>query len=206
MPVTIQDIADHLKISTATVSRSLRNDPLIHPETRARVSHAAAAVGYQGRSRRGRSLQDSATDGAATEKKQRPVIAVVCASDLMGTRRHHNIVRLLQGITAECDALRAINSLHVLQQPGVDGATGLPDGVRDYAYDAAIVIGPLAEPHVAWMSARCPVVTISRRYDGCHADAVVQDNMVAFSSLVKHLVQLGHPRLRRRPPCGYVRA
>ena len=52
MAVTIQDIADELNISVSTVSRSLRNDRVINPQTRARIQAAAMDMGYQGRIRR----------------------------------------------------------------------------------------------------------------------------------------------------------
>jgi LacI family transcriptional regulator len=44
--VTVQDIADHLGISKATVSRALTQRPRVAPETRKRVQDAATALGY----------------------------------------------------------------------------------------------------------------------------------------------------------------
>lgn len=41
-----QRIASELQLSQATVSRSLKNDPAINPETRARVLETAARLGY----------------------------------------------------------------------------------------------------------------------------------------------------------------
>ncbi len=48
--VRLNDIAKYLKISVATVSYSLNNDPRIPPETRAKVAEAAQTLGYKGKS------------------------------------------------------------------------------------------------------------------------------------------------------------
>jgi len=46
MPITLQNIADHLGLSVATVSRALADVPTVAAKTRARVLAAAAAMGY----------------------------------------------------------------------------------------------------------------------------------------------------------------
>ncbi|MFW6367495.1 MAG: LacI family DNA-binding transcriptional regulator, partial [bacterium] len=46
MSVSQKYLAEHLGISTATVSRALNNDPAIKPKTRARVMSTAAELGY----------------------------------------------------------------------------------------------------------------------------------------------------------------
>lgn len=45
--VTIYDIAKHLKLSAATVSRGLKNNPKINKNTRKKILDAAAELGYQ---------------------------------------------------------------------------------------------------------------------------------------------------------------
>ncbi len=44
--VTLRDVARQAETSTATVSRSLRDDPQISPATRRRVKQVAEALGY----------------------------------------------------------------------------------------------------------------------------------------------------------------
>ena len=46
MAVTSKDIARELKISQSTVSRALRGDPRVAPETAARVLEAARQMNY----------------------------------------------------------------------------------------------------------------------------------------------------------------
>ena len=45
--VTIYDIARHLNISAATVSRGLKNNPMISKSTRKKIADAAKSLGYQ---------------------------------------------------------------------------------------------------------------------------------------------------------------
>jgi len=45
--VTIYDIAEELNLSPSTISRGLRDHPLINPETRRRINETARALGYQ---------------------------------------------------------------------------------------------------------------------------------------------------------------
>ena len=57
---TMQDIADRLNISVATVSRALRRMPGINPETRSRVFQTATELGYRlAKSYRTTALEDS---------------------------------------------------------------------------------------------------------------------------------------------------
>lgn len=46
-PLTIKDLADHLRLSTATISLALRNHPRISAATRARVQVTAKKLGYK---------------------------------------------------------------------------------------------------------------------------------------------------------------
>jgi LacI family transcriptional regulator len=45
--ITIYDIAKHLNISAATVSRGLKNNPIISKNTRKKIAETAKALGYQ---------------------------------------------------------------------------------------------------------------------------------------------------------------
>jgi hypothetical protein len=45
--ITIYDIAEHLKISAATVSRGLQNNPSINKNTRKKITDAAIEMGYR---------------------------------------------------------------------------------------------------------------------------------------------------------------
>ncbi|MEO5582940.1 MAG: LacI family DNA-binding transcriptional regulator, partial [Saprospiraceae bacterium] len=45
--VTIYDIADHLNLSIATVSRALKNDPVVNRKTKKKITDLAEKLGYR---------------------------------------------------------------------------------------------------------------------------------------------------------------
>ncbi|HEY3330716.1 MAG TPA: LacI family DNA-binding transcriptional regulator [Capsulimonadaceae bacterium] len=203
MSVTIKDIAQSLNISEATVSRSLRNDPVINPATRARVHHAAISIGYQGPSRRPRMRRDQAAGAAKPAPTTvRPVdngIAVLLGvPDASHARTHGNVVRLLQGITAECDAVGFRQSLHIIapigSEPDTATAARMKSILEGGGLAGLIVEGLVPDIAIKLASEQFPVVTIARRYDDLPADALVSDNMFAFCHLVETLADLGHER------------
>ncbi|MDR3709590.1 MAG: LacI family DNA-binding transcriptional regulator [Capsulimonadaceae bacterium] len=203
MAVTIQEIADKLHVSASTVSRSLRNDPLIHPATRARIHQTAIAIGYQGRARRGRTPAkadafDSET--AIIHPPKRSTIAVLLgATDMQDARRKGNFIRMLEGITAECDRMGALNSLHNITTTTDDAVTAakhpLPPIISEGLCNAVIVAGPARSEDVAAIARLYPVVTLSRVFSGVASDAVLADNVRGTASLVARLASLGHRKL-----------
>src|SRR4028119_678962 len=94
MGTTLQDIADQLQISKATVSRALRHDPLIHPKTRAKVRATALQMGYEGQPR-------GARRGAhqRVEKAEKPTIGLLFhASSLTAAQHDLNLVKTMEGV------------------------------------------------------------------------------------------------------------
>lgn len=204
MTVTIQQLADKLQVSASTVSRSLRNDPLIHPSTRARINQAAVAAGYQGRSRRGRPRASESLSLAQPGQRpaaggRRATIAVLMgAADMSDAQRRSNFIHMLEGITAECDRLGVLNSLHKIgevDRPGGDSHTPLPPIITERICSGAVILGPARPDDVRTISETSPVVSISRTYPDASADAVVADNVKGTAGMVSRLADLGHRKM-----------
>src|SRR5688500_4911636 len=102
--VTIEEIGERLKISTSTVSRALRQDPLIHPETRARVNALAIDLGYQGRSRQ----------GPSRGKKKNSLAVLFSNSSLARVRSGYITTSYLQGLTSEAESAGIPLNLHTV--------------------------------------------------------------------------------------------
>ncbi|MDR3711085.1 MAG: LacI family DNA-binding transcriptional regulator [Capsulimonadaceae bacterium] len=208
MSITIKEIADKLQVSTATVSRSLRNDLLVHPETRARVNQMAVALGYQGRAGRGPSRRAGVHGrGAAQPDVRRPLIGIVLALRHVAQARQHGIYgHMLQGITAECDTQCVRNSLFMAPWTGGRLPAGevdrLADKVAESQCDAVVVVGALPEEFIEALCRRLPVVVLSRRFDSLHADSALQDNVAAIAGLVGRLAALAHRRLAFVDDCN----
>jgi len=188
MAIKLQDIADELEISVATVSRSLRHDPLIHPKTRAQVSEMALRLGYEGRARRPRHKVENGTLGL-----------LLHAANITEAQRDPNIVRILQGIMAETDSVGMQLNLHPVR-PGEErlmeeDAALVPPMIRDHLCQAVLVRGKFDPRDVAFMARQLPVVSLGRIYHEAPVDAVVGDDFDGIRALVVRLVELGHRRL-----------
>ncbi len=189
MKATIQDIAQQLNVSSSTVSRSLRQDPSIHPRTRAKVAEVAIRLGYEGRTQR----------GSRTVTTQRSLGVLMASGDSARPAVHENIVRMLQGISEECDRLDIPLMLHTIghskqgQMP--TNPELVPGSLRNHSVDAMILIGPLHIDDVDFIANQIPVVTLSWIFKGIDTDAVLLDNVEGIASQVEKLANLGHKHL-----------
>ncbi|HEX7010940.1 MAG TPA: LacI family DNA-binding transcriptional regulator [Phycisphaeraceae bacterium] len=190
MGVTIEDIARKLNVSASTVSRSLRQDPSINSQTRARVYSMAMKMGYQGRSRRGVRKSD---------QKAAKIGVLLSAESLEAAKESSATLGYLHGITAEADAARAMVTMHAVKAKDrgrMDQDPELvPLMVRERHCDAIITQGPQVASDLALIGRRLPVISLGRTYPDLQTDAVLHDNIGGIRQLVGRLVKLGHRRL-----------
>lgn len=184
--ITLEMISKELNISTSSVSRALRNDPLIHPETRARVNSTATRLGYQGRSRR----------GPQKGPRQRNIRAVFAANSLTDIKSYGNMMAYIQGMTAEAEAAGILLSVHAV--PSQTANTGGKDFSRALDMvrgDALIVSGTHDQAFVAKLLKSYPVVSLVRTYGDQNHDFVSTDNMSGIIQMVEKLAAMGHEKL-----------
>ncbi|MDR3710647.1 MAG: LacI family DNA-binding transcriptional regulator [Capsulimonadaceae bacterium] len=203
MGITIREIAERLSVSEATVSRSLRNDPVINPATRARVNQFAVSVGYQGPSRRPRAARNPATRLARDEAKAlgagaQSIAVLLAVAEMSYAHRFGNIVRILQGITAEMDRAGVQQALRMIAPEGVanvrPGSADLPIILDTPGLAGIILEGRSSADFVAQAAKSVPVVTLARRYEDTFSDTVLSDNVYGIATLVERLADLGHER------------
>lgn len=197
MGIRLQDIADELQISTATVSRSLRNDPLIRPQTRAQVHAMAVRLGYEGRSRGSR--RKSGTGAQARPGTHGTLGLLFPAASLAQARQDVNMVQIMEGVMTEAERTGMMLLVHTIQ-PGKrermeTNPTEVPPMIREKVCQAVIVRGGLHPDDVAFLAGYLPVVSIGRVYHESPVDAVVPDNVDGVRALVTRLAELGHHRL-----------
>lgn len=195
MEVTLQDIARELDISQATVSRSLRHDNLINPETRARVNAAAQSMGYKTRTRR----SHQAIAKPSTDEQTRTLGLLMRHKDLEAMQHDKNLLKMMAGIMAVTDTARILLQLHTMRHDEEhhmteDTATVPPMAQRGVC-QAFIVHGEQDERDLAFLAERAPVVSMGRSYRNLPIDAALGDNVEGVHTLVTHLVGLGHRRL-----------
>lgn len=200
MAVTLQDIADDLQLSKATVSRSLRNDPLILPRTRAKVHETAARLGYEGRPReaRGSSTASKAqTQQASPARETLGLLFPATNPDL--ARQDLNLMHLMQGVMTEAERVGKLLMVQTVlpNRRGLmeENPDEVPGMLREGACKALIIRGALPPADVEFLARDIPVISLGRIYQDSPVDAVVPDSVLGTHSLVDHLTELGHRRL-----------
>jgi LacI family transcriptional regulator len=182
MKVNLEDIARQLNVSTSTVSRSLRNDTMITPETRARVNEAARHMGYK---------RHKATSHALG--------LLLRARSLDAARKDENVMQMMAGIMSMTDIHRIHLHPHTIPHEEKrhmdEEASVIPPMIEEGLCQALIVHGDHDKRDIAFLAKRVPVISMGRFYRSLPVDAAVADNTEGVSGLVAHLVALGHRRL-----------
>lgn len=178
---TVRDLAWRLGCSAATVSRALRQDPRLRPETIARVMSCAAEFGFPKR-RQGR---------AAT----RLVLVLV---------RERGVTPSLQSAEAiaglRAAARRDGVAIAQIQEDLPDSTVWKPSpGLRRILDDTRLagiaVLGGLPTPIAEILIRRAPLVTMGHDLALPGIDAVQADHHRSADTLVGHLRDLGHRRI-----------
>lgn len=178
--VSIKDIARAARVSHSTVSRALRNSPLVNAETRELVRKIAEQQGYSV-SAAARSLVTGRTNsiGVVVTSISNPF-----AGEIVGGVEEfalaHGYSILLS--TSQADPAREIRAVQSLHEHRVDGI--LVNSSR---------VGRLYLPLLAEM--KVPIVLINNEHPGEFIHSVSIDNLRAGRDATRHLVELGHQRI-----------
>lgn len=176
-PLSIKDIARVAKVSHSTVSRALRNSPLVNAETADRIRRIAAESNFR-LSAVGRSLATGRTFsiGVVVSSIADPFIAeVVSAIEETADARGYSVILA----TSRSDPDREMRVVQTFEERRVDGL--LLTGSRVGAGYSAL----LAEMQI-------PIVMINSQHAGL---SVVVDTVAASQAAVRFLGQLGHRRI-----------
>ena len=178
--VSIKDIARAARVSHSTVSRALRNSPLVNAETRALVHKIAEQQGYTV-SAAARSLVTRRTNtlGVVVTSIANPFAGEVIAG-IEETALAHGYSILLS--TSHADPNREVRAVQSLQEHRVDGILVNSSRV------GRLYIPMLAEMHI-------PIVLINNEHPGEFIHSVTIDNHQAGRDATRHLMDLGHRRI-----------
>ena len=182
-PRSIKDIALAADVSHSTVSRALRNSPLVSAETADRIRRIAAESNYR-LSAVGRSLATGRTYtlGVVVSSIADPFVAeVVSGIEETASARGYSVMLA----TTRADPDLEMKVVQTFEERRVDGLLITASRV------GAAYAGLLAELKI-------PMVVINNQYAADVACSVVVDNVAASRAAVKFLVQLGHRKI------GYV--
>jgi len=187
MPTVNQQlIADKLRISRTSVSRSFSNHPAINPETRARVFAMAAKLGYRYASRRPAAHAHAAATGTVgvliAIPEKRGAIAETFQYMLGGVSERLRSferpldVRYVSPTGEEAIAPRTLRDLHGRRWAGCVLIYSFPSGT------------------IAALARRLPCVSLVEDYAEQGIDCIDIDQSGAMHKLIHRLAELGHRR------------
>lgn len=195
MALNQESIAQMLKVSRATVSRSLNNVEGIDPQTRGKVLALANRLGYR-RSVRGRK---PAGDSQALPGLQRLVALVANEGGAFGHGPFADVgARFLTGISEAVRGSNYTSDIRFVEPSALanlyDDASLFPANPR-HCPVGFILIYPFLMDFVARLSANYACVSLVNRYEGLSVDCIDANHADAMHQIVQHLSQLGHQRI-----------
>lgn len=183
MNVSIKDIARAAGVSHSTVSRALRNSPLVNPETAAQIQRLAQEMGY---------TPSAIARSLVTRRTQTIGLVVTFISDPF-------VDRIVDGIedqatsagysvflsSSHADPERELAVVETFHRRRVDGVIVL-----------ASRVGHLYSERLEEL--RVPIVLINSQADSEYLFSISADDEEGARLAVRHLLELGHRRI------GYI--
>jgi LacI family transcriptional regulator len=182
-------IAEKLKLSPATVSKSLRNHPDISRETRDRVMEYAARMGYG-------EVQGWGTRFAAAAPTSKFVGVLVhdnhgpSFADVSG----QGYVTGMSEAASRYDVSLIIHRFSGDSRLVLDRAHQ-PPAMRQNALQGLILVHRYEPDVIVELSKRIPCVTLTFYVPGARCDHIDSNAIGAISELVDRLVSAGHERI-----------
>ncbi|MGC9356890.1 MAG: LacI family DNA-binding transcriptional regulator [Anaerolineae bacterium] len=189
MPTTLQDIADRLNVSIATVSRALRDAPGVSVATRKQVLQVAEEMGYRPN-----------VLARRLQKQRTETIGFIIPT--FGPRFSDPFFsELLTGIGNEA-AEHEYDLLVSTRAPGPEELRGYERMVRERRVDGLLVVRTrLDDPRIAYLvEHKFPFVAYGRADLDFEFPYVDVDGRHGMRELTLHLLEGGHRRI------GYVSA
>lgn len=179
--VTLNDIAESLGVSKATVSLAINNDSRVAEETRRKILSKIDELGYvYNRGAAGLSTGQSNTVGLAVHDITNPYFAQVC-SECESVLSQNNKTPFLCNTRESLDYQQ--HFIRTLIEHRADGLILSPVNATDINTLAPIFANNL------------PTVLIARHVEGAKLDFVGNDGVLSFIKSTSHLIELGHKRI-----------
>ncbi len=180
MAVSIKDIARLAGVSHSTVSRALRNSPLIPPRTAQRIQRIANDLGYSA-SAVARSLVTRKTNalGVVVTSIADPFNGEV-VNGIEEVANQHGYSVILANSQASPE--REVKVVRSFRERRVDGILVASSRV------GALYVPLLSELQI-------PIVLINNQHPGGFVHSVTIDNVQGAYDVTRHLIELGHTKV-----------
>jgi LacI family transcriptional regulator len=178
--ITSKDIAREAGVSQPTVSRALRGDPRVAPETAERVRTVARQLGYVPHA------------GARSMVTRRAGTVALVVADLINPF-YPELVEVLRG---ELDT-KGYRTVLLREPADIEDEDGIGTLVRSGLVDGVVLATARddAATRTLLEAEGMPIVLVVREVDGGGRDAVVADNEAGAATAARLLSDLGHSRI-----------
>jgi LacI family transcriptional regulator len=182
-------IADKLKLSVATVSRSLANHPSISIETRARVLQMAEELGYK---------KSVARNSRPTKADRKPITIGVLIGLHPNSSPQATFPLILKGINERAALDRVSVEVNYVDpnefDPEAWGNTVVRQ-VRKGTWRGIILVYPYSPKVVEALARKTTIVSTMEDYDNLGIDSIDTSHQAGIVRMVERLVSLGHRRI-----------
>jgi LacI family transcriptional regulator len=180
--VSLKDIAAACKVSTATVSKALRDQKDISEETKARIRQTAEEMGY---------FPNAAARALKTNESKN--LGVLYEEEAGRGLTHEYFSGVLQGFKKRAEEL-GYDITFISTHRGALGMSYLEHcRYRNFA-GAVIVCATYSDPEVLeLLNSDFPTVTIDFVHHNC--TAISSNNVQGMNDLVDYVVGMGHSRI-----------
>jgi len=189
-PVTIREVAADANVGTATVSRALNEPWRVSPATIERVNKSVERLGYRPNFR-ARLLARGNSGMICFLLSNRPFIHSVHAQILEGAAHEADILGV-QIVYASCNYEPGAAPSEI-EMPRILAARGLIDGVIVAGTNYPNLLGAIDQLHLPYVVFGTNYVTGN---GGELANAVYVNEQEGAREAAKHLLSLGHARIR----------
>lgn len=181
-----QELAERLKLSQTTVSRSLANHPAINAETKALVLEAAAKLGYSTRIKR---------DKPNSGPDKGPIVwGVIISMPKHLSASGETFQPILKGIADKSSLQDSILDV-VFHDPAEKGSSKLVKRMRSARWKGSILIHPVDHDVAHDIAHQGACVSIVENYRHDLIDSIDVDQSEAIYALVSRLQEHGHRRI-----------
>ncbi len=187
-------IARQLNLAPGTVSRALRHQPGIKPETRERILKLAAELGYSVKPR-GKSTPSS--------DKSACYLGVLVQSPESALTHSRYLVSLSEA-AANMNVTLIVHHVLFSECGSILNADKQPAAMRDGRVRGLVLVHRWPEDVVAELSQRFPCVSIVHFYPSQQIDLIDMDHRGGMNQLAEHLYDLGHRRIGFFGRCSEV--
>ncbi len=174
--LTIRDVAKRAGVSHQTVSRVINGDPLVTPETRAKVDTAIAELGYQPNA-----IARSLAAGHSH--------TLACIAPNL---TDYTFACIIEGAEAECRQ----HGFFLISSSAPDEATFaalINELAPSRRIEGVMIINPYVDDRVAFLPKNFPTVFVGGQpHEGTDLDSVALDDEAAARTATRHLIELGH--------------